>query len=118
MYTEVVEWVPRAADELTDRKRLVRTTDDADLGLDSIAMTAGVLASPVLAIWAPAPMPGRLFASLALGIFFALGYGLSRHGLYLTRSGVVVWRFVWPRPPIAWADIGEFRLIDKNVDFG
>ena len=119
MGSTTVEWVPASADELTERRRIVRTTDLVDIGIDTLFLGAATIGMPLLILFgAPTPLSVRLPGAVVFGAVFYLGFMFSRHGLYLSKAGVTVWRTVFPRKLIPWAEVEEFRLVCKKVDLG
>lgn len=98
---------------------MVRTTDDADIGVDTLLMGVATIGVPLLVlVGAPTPLTVRLPGAVLFGVLFALGFLFSRHGLYVSRAGVTVWNGVFPRALIRWSDVDEFRLASKKVDLG
>jgi hypothetical protein len=114
-----VEWVPASADELTERRRIVRTTDLVDIGIDTLFLGAATVGMPlVILLGAPTPLSVRLLGAVVFGVVLYLAFMFSRHGLYLSKAGVTVWRTVFARKLIPWAGVEEFRLVCKKVDLG
>lgn len=114
-----IEWVPASAAELTERRRIVRTTDLVDIGIDTLFMGAATIGMPLLILFgAPTPLSVRLPGAVLFAVVFYLGFMFSRHGLYLSKAGVTVWRTVFPRKLIPWSEVEEFRLVCKKVDLG
>jgi Zn-dependent protease with chaperone function len=72
----------------------------------------------VILFGAPTPLSVRLLAAVVFGVVFYLAFMFSRHGLYLSKAGVTVWRTVFPRKLIPWTEVEEFRLVCKKVDLG
>jgi hypothetical protein len=117
--SRAIEWVPASADELTERRRIVRTTDLADIGIDTLFLGAATIGMPLLLLFgAPAPLSVRLPGALAFGVVLYLGFMFSRQGLYLSEAGVTVWRTIFPRRLIPWSEIEGFRLVCRKVDLG
>jgi hypothetical protein len=113
-----VEWVPASAAQLGERRRLVRTSDGVDIGLETIVFGAAIVLVPVIALFgSPAPLAGRLLVGAAFEALFVFAFVFSQQGLYLSRTGVTVWNLS-PRPVIPWAEVGEFRLERKKIRFG
>jgi hypothetical protein len=114
-----IEWVPASADELTERRRIVRPTDLVDIGIDTLITGAATIGVPLLILFgAPTPLSVRLPGAVVFGMVFYLSFMFSRRGLYVSKAGVTVWRTVFPRKLIPWPEVEEFRLVRRKVDLG
>jgi hypothetical protein len=117
--TNVVEWVPATASELGRRRRLVRTTDEVDVGLDTIIGGVLLVVLPLTVLgMAPTSIVDRLAFAALLEVVCYVAFMTTRQGLYLTAAGVVVWRSVFPRRTIPWSQVEAFLLAPRGLDPG
>ena len=115
----MVVWLPASAGELGDRPFRVRTVEDPVVENETVLTGLAAIGAPVAFLLATQhSLTIRLAAALCFGVPVVALFLFTRHGLYLSRAGVRVWRGILPKATVPWSAVDDFCLTEKRVLLG